>query len=120
MSLTHPFMYSWAGVHSIPGLYAFTVIYGFFAAGVQSFFPAVVTRLTHDQTRIGTGMGMVFAIVGVASLVGLPLSGALVSARPGGGFLDAQMAAGTFLAVGAVFMGLTRAAKTGPVWFVKA
>ncbi|KJK60654.1 monocarboxylate transporter 1 [Aspergillus parasiticus SU-1] len=113
-------MYSWATVHSLGSLYAFTVVYGFFAAGVQSLFPAVVTHLTHDQGRIGTRMGMVFAIVGVACLVGLPLSGVLIGARHDGGFLYAQMASGTFLGVGAVFMVLARVAKTGWVWMVKA
>ncbi|KAE8155340.1 MFS general substrate transporter [Aspergillus avenaceus] len=112
-------MFCWASVSSIGGLYAFTVVYGFFAAGVQSLFPAVVAYLTDDPTRTGTRMGMVFAIVGFACLVGLPISGQLIIAE-GNTYLAAQMAAGTFLLIGAVFMLGARVGKTGRVWCVKA
>jgi hypothetical protein len=112
-------MYSWAGVHSSGGLYVFVVIYGFFAAGVQSMFPAVLNTLTIDPTTTGTRMGMTFAVVGISCLVGLPLSGQMIAANSNGQFLYAQMAAGTFLLTGTAFMIATRVSITGLKWKVK-
>jgi len=106
-------MYSWAGVHSISGLYVFAVIYGFFAAGMQGMFPAVLGSLTLKSTQIGTRMGMTFAVVGFSSLIGLPILGLLITALPGGQFLYAQITSGTFLLVGSLFMIVARVALTG-------
>ncbi|KAJ6019606.1 MFS monocarboxylate transporter [Penicillium canescens] len=117
--LTCVLMYSWAGVHSVGGLYAFVVIYGFFAAGVQSMFPAVLSTLTTDPTTIGTRMGMTFAVVGISCLIGLPLSGQMIAANSKGQFLYAQMAAGTFLLTGTAFMIAARVSITGVKWKVK-
>ncbi|CAG8190687.1 unnamed protein product [Penicillium olsonii] len=107
-------MYSWAAVDTIGGLYGFDTIYGFFAAGVQSLFPAVLSALTGDPTKIGTRMGMTFADVGVSCLVGLPISGQLITANPNGQYLYAQMAAGTFLLLGTAFMLFACLALAGP------
>ncbi|PYH94669.1 MFS general substrate transporter [Aspergillus ellipticus CBS 707.79] len=112
-------MYCWTAVHSIGGLYVFDVVYGFFAAGVQSMFPAVLGTFANDPTTTGTRMGMKFAVVGVSCLIGLPLSGELIAANSSGEFLYAQVAAGSFLVTGAAFMTATRIALTGLNWKAK-
>ncbi|KAI9881175.1 MAG: hypothetical protein M1830_007153 [Pleopsidium flavum] len=79
-------LYCWAAVSSRGGLIAFACIYGFFAAGIQSLFPATVASLTTDLKKAGVRMGMVFSVVSFACLTGPPLAGALVQ-KDNGGYL---------------------------------
>ncbi|KAL9019893.1 MAG: hypothetical protein Q9185_002835 [Variospora sp. 1 TL-2023] len=96
-------IFCWAAVTSKSGLTAFSVIYGLFAAGIQSLFPATTSSLTTDMKKTGVRMGMVFSIVSLASLTGSPLAGALIQER-GGSYLYAQMFSGTvfFCVVGII------------------
>lgn len=87
-------LYSWAAVETLGGLYAFCVIYGSFAAGVQSVFPAACATLTTDLKKMGVRTGMVFTVVSIACLTGPPLAGALIE-KDGGNFLYAQMFGGS-------------------------
>lgn len=87
-------LYCWAAVDTLGGLYAFCVIYGSFAAGVQSVFPAACATLTPDLNKMGVRTGMVFTVVSVACLTGPPLAGALIE-KDGGDFLYAQMFGGS-------------------------
>lgn len=59
-------IYCWAAVHSSGGLIGFAVIYGLFAAGIQSLFPATLSSLTTDLKKAGVRMGMVFSLVSFA------------------------------------------------------
>ncbi|KAF2495234.1 MFS general substrate transporter [Lophium mytilinum] len=110
-------IYSWAGVTSTGGLYAFSVIYGLFAAAMQSMFPATLSSLTTDLSKAGVRMGMGFSIVSVACLTGPPLAGALIQSNHGN-YLHAQMFAGTCLICGGLTLVAARIAKTG--WKIKA
>ena len=62
-------------------------------------------------------MGMVFTVVSFACLSGPPMAGALIEKR-GGGYLYAQMFAGTALSCGCLTLLAARFAKTG--WQLKA
>jgi len=110
-------IYSWAGVTSTGGLYAFSVVYGLFAAGIQSMFPATLSSLTTDLSKAGVRMGMGFSIVSVACLTGPPLAGALIQSNHGN-YLHAQMFAGTSLICGGLTLMAARVAKTG--WTIRA
>ncbi len=46
------FLYSWATVDSVGSLFIFCVIYDFFAAGIQTLFPAACVSLTTDLNKI--------------------------------------------------------------------
>ena len=105
-------LYCWAAVSSSSGLLAFDIIYGLFAAGIQSLFPATLTSLTTDLKKAGTRMGMVFSVVSFACLTGPPLGGALNEKR-GGGFLYAQMFAASVLTCGCLTLVAARIKKTG-------
>lgn len=96
-------LYSWIGVNSIGGLYAFCIIYGSFAAGVQSLFPAACSGLALDLSKVGVRVGMVFTVVSVACLTGPPLAGALIGAA-GGSFLGAQLFGGTAFVIGTALL----------------
>lgn len=105
-------LYCWAAVNSKGGLVGFAVIYGLFAAGIQSLFPATLSSLTTDLKKAGVRMGMVFSVISCACLTGPPLAGALIQ-RKDGGYLYAQMFAGTVLMAGCATLVAARVAKKG-------
>ncbi len=59
-------LYCWAAVTSRGGLVGFAVIYGLFASGIQSLFPATLAGLTSDMKKAGVRMGMIFSVVSFA------------------------------------------------------
>lgn len=46
-------IYCWAAISSSGGLLAFDIVYGLFAAGIQSLFPATLFSLTTDLKKAG-------------------------------------------------------------------
>jgi len=104
--------YAWSGVHSRGGLWAFAAVYGLSAAGMQSLFPATLSSLTTDLKKAGVRMGMGFSIVSIACLTGPPLAGALIQLNHGG-YLYAQMWAGSSLICGGLTLCAARVAETG-------
>ncbi|KAI9707180.1 MAG: hypothetical protein M1836_000140 [Candelina mexicana] len=107
-------LYIWVAVSSRGGLIGFAAIYGIFAAGIQSLFPATASSLTKDLNKMGVRIGMVFTLVSLASLTGAPLAGELI-VRKGGDYLYAQVFAGTSLFVGFMILVGARLADTGLV-----
>ena len=105
-------LYCWAAVTSKAGLVAFAVIYGLFASGIQSLFPATLASLTSDLKKAGVRMGMVFSVVSFACLTGPPLAGALIQRRKGS-YLYAQMFAGSVMMGGCMTLVASRVSKKG-------
>lgn len=75
-------------------MYTFAVLYGLFAAALQAMFPATLADLTLDPKKIGTRMGMGFALSSFGCLIGGPGGGALVEAG-NGTYLYGQVLAGS-------------------------
>uniref|UniRef100_A0A060TIU0 ARAD1D49390p n=1 Tax=Blastobotrys adeninivorans TaxID=409370 RepID=A0A060TIU0_BLAAD len=103
-------MYCWIAVHNVAGLYVYAVIYGFFGAGMQALFPGTLTTMAKDVRKTGIRVGMTFSVVSFAALTGSPIAGALV-AEDNGGYLYAQLFAGTCMLIGTVLMFLSRWSK---------
>jgi len=76
-------LWSWLAVDSIPAYYCWTVLYGLFGAAFQSLFPTTIAAYSSDITKTGTRLGMAFGVIGLAALVGGPISGALLDAADG-------------------------------------
>ncbi|KAI9162916.1 MFS monocarboxylate transporter [Paramyrothecium foliicola] len=95
--------FAWAGVRSLAANYAWVAIVGYFAAGIQSLFPATCASLNEDMSKNGTRMGMLFTLVSVAALTGPPLAGKLIQVA-GGSYIGAQVWGGSCLMLGAGFM----------------
>jgi MFS family permease len=55
--------FCWIAVETPAALYAWSVLYGIFAGGIQSLFPAALSFLTTDLRKLGVRMGMGFTIV---------------------------------------------------------
>jgi MFS family permease len=105
-------LFCWIPVRDLTGLTAFAVFYGLFAAGVQALFPATLSTLTADMSKMGVRMGMVFSVISFASLIGPPIAGTLIQRRDGNYFY-AQILAGSVLMCGCLMLVATRIAKAG-------
>ncbi|KMU79833.1 hypothetical protein CISG_08113 [Coccidioides immitis RMSCC 3703] len=110
--ITSMMLFAWIGVKDSPGLYAFSILYGFFGAGLQALFPAVVTSLSTDLKKTGIRFGMILSIVSVASLTGPPIAGALIQ-KGNGDYLYAQIFAALSMLVGTSVLVMSRYALTG-------
>jgi MFS family permease len=105
-------LFFWPLVKGTGGLYGWAVSYGFFVAGFQGMFPAVLTSLTKDMSRVGTRNGMGLAIIGLGTLIGPPIAGALIQSY-GGNYLIAQMFGGVTVFLGSVVLVVGRISITG-------
>jgi len=88
------------------------VSYGFFAAGIQSLFPAACASLTSDLTKMGVWTGMCFSVISIARLTGPPLVGALIQKNDGGS-LFAQAFGGSAFIGGSLILAAAKIAKNG-------
>ncbi|EEH07851.1 conserved hypothetical protein [Histoplasma capsulatum G186AR] len=111
-------LFGWAGIHDVNGLYAFSILYGFFAAGIQSLFPACLSALSPDLKKTGIRFGMILSIVSFASLTGSPIAGALIQMNDGK-YLYAQLFGGLSMLVGSMVLVCARISVTGPVLMVR-
>ncbi|PGG97825.1 hypothetical protein GX51_07137 [Blastomyces parvus] len=107
-------IFGWTGIKDVNGLYAFSILYGFFAAGIQSLFPASLSSLTTDLKKTGIRFGMILSVVSFASLTGSPIAGALIQMK-NGDYLYAQIFGGVSMLAGAVILICARLSVTGPV-----
>ncbi|KKZ66448.1 hypothetical protein EMCG_07840 [[Emmonsia] crescens] len=106
--------FGWIGIRDVKGLYAFSFLYGFFAAGIQSMFPASLSSLSLDLKKTGIRFGMILSIVSFASLTGSPIAGALIQLN-NGDYLYAQIFGGLSMLVGTMVLICARISVTGPV-----
>ena len=92
----------WISVFNVAGNISFAVMWGLFSGGFVALGNVVLTGITPDLTRLGTRMGMVAIIKGVGSLIGPPISGAIldVSSR----YLGVQLFSALGMLVNAILM----------------
>lgn len=101
----------WIGIHDTGGLIAFSILYGFFSGGFVSLPAVAMTSLTPDLGRLGTRLGMCYAICSFGSLGGTPVSGAILTAT--GKYLGVQLFSGLTILLTGVLLFVTRFSKVG-------
>ena len=99
-------VFYWISVVNVAGNVSFAVLWGFWSGGVVALMNVVLTVITADLSRLGTRLGMVSILKGVASLVGPPISGAILSAT--GKYLGVQLFSGFGMILTAVPMLVLR------------
>lgn len=100
----------WMGIHSLGGVIAFAVLYGFFSGGFVSMPPVAITTLTADHRRLGTRMGQCFFFSAFGLMCGTPVSGAILKAT--GSWLGVQLFSGvTIFLTGMLLIGARVASK---------
>ena len=112
-------LYGWTGVRDRTGMYAFSVLYGFFAGSAQGVYGAAVASLTKDPAKMGTRFGMVSTMMAFAVLAGPPTAGALIDVS-GGKYTWAQVWGGSSMFLGTAMVAAARAWITGGRLFAKA
>ncbi|KAI6783654.1 Major Facilitator Superfamily [Emericellopsis cladophorae] len=109
--------FCWIAVDTQGALYAWAVLYGIFAGGIQSLFPVALSFLTTDLRKLGVRMGMGFTIVSFAVLTGPPIAGSIIDST--GSYVGAQAFSGASLALGCFFLlcsKIVKMRKTGMGW----
>ena len=109
----------WIAVHSLAPLLVLCVLYGFFSGALIGLPPAAVASLTQDMNRFGARMGLAFGFLAIGSLVGTPITGAIIGNGRGGGndydgariWSGVTIVAGSFLVGGARMVISRRAGK---------
>ncbi|KAG9074018.1 hypothetical protein FS749_014467, partial [Ceratobasidium sp. UAMH 11750] len=67
------------GVTSVGALIVFSILYGFFSGAFVSLISPMFVALARHMHEVGLRLGFGFGIVGIAALVGTPISGALLT-----------------------------------------
>jgi hypothetical protein len=99
-------IFTWLGMTK-PGLYVFSIFFGFFQGAMISVQNAALASICKDMREIGTMMGMGGGIVAIAGLTGTPIAGAILHAQ-GGKFSGMVGFSAGIIAVGTVFVFLAR------------
>ena len=96
--------FAWLDITNVPGIWTFSVLYGFFSGAIVSLPATVVALLSPDLSLVGTRMGMSFTFAGFGFLIGNPIAGTLLNI-PQGRFRSAQaFSAATLMAGAAAFI----------------
>ncbi|KAF1838564.1 MFS general substrate transporter [Decorospora gaudefroyi] len=97
-------LFLWLPSHSMATLVLFVCLYGFSASSVTALTPSVVGQITPDD-KLGARIGAFYSVIAVASLVGTPIGGALITDKHHrDGYRWLILFSGTALIVGSAFM----------------
>ncbi len=70
--------FGWLGIHNLPGLIVFSLLYGLFSGGVVSLLPSVIVAYSPNMGQLGARMGVSFMMCGISLLIGTPIAGAIL------------------------------------------
>lgn len=110
--------FSWINTSTGGGNIAFAIFFGFFTGGIVALPAVVLTSFTPDLSRLGTRLGMSSMLNGIASLIGTPIAGAILSST--GNYLGIQLFAGFLFLATSVFIVVLRFVLTGRKLVAKA
>lgn len=101
--------YAWLGVHTLGPLLVVAILYGVFSGALISLPPGAVASMTRDMSTFGARMGLVFAFMSVGSLIGTPVTGAIIQgSKSGSDYEGAKLWSATTLVLGSILMGASR------------
>lgn len=101
----------WIGIHNLPGMIIFSILYGFFSGGFVSLPPVALVSLTPDLRTLGTRMGQAFSVASLGLLVGSPVAGAIADST--GSYLGLQLFSGLTVVLTGILLIWTRFVKVG-------
>lgn len=109
----------WIPVHSLGALIVLCLLYGFFSGAILALPAPSIASMTTDMTTIGGRIGVLFIAMSLSSLIGAPVTGAIVQAQ-NGSFVGAQIFSGVIMVAGAAVMLWGRMVHTSWKIAVKA
>ena len=96
----------WTPSHGTGAVVTFAVIFGFTSGCIVSLLPTLVAQIS-DVKQIGVRTGTFFSLVAVATLIGSPIGGQLISANDGDFYIVSAFA-GAMMAVATGFYLVVR------------
>lgn len=105
-TLSSAAVFYWVSVRDVAGNVTFAVLWGLFSGGVVALANVVLTEITPDLSRLGTRLGMVAMIKGIGSLIGPPISGAILDVT--GKYLGMQLLSAFGMLMTAILMLVLR------------
>ncbi|KAL7940292.1 major facilitator superfamily domain-containing protein [Trichoderma barbatum] len=110
-------VFTWIPAHSMASVVVIAIFYGFFSGSLVSIPPTAIASMTANMNELGGRIGMCFLAMAFGSLIGSPVTGAIVQSA---GYDGARIYAGVMLFAGAITMAVARFVKTGFNLCVKA
>jgi MFS family permease len=107
----------WIGIHNLPGMIVFAVLYGFSSGGFVSLPPVALVSLTPDLRTLGTRMGQCFFVSSLGLLIGSPVAGEILNKT--GSYVGLQLFSGLTVVFTGVLLIWTRLEQVGPKIKVK-
>lgn len=101
----------WIGIHNLPGMLVFAILYGFFSGGFVSLPPVALTSLTPKLHTLGTRMGQAFFVSSLGLLIGAPVCGEIL--KKTGSYLGLQLFSGLTVLLTGILLTWTRYVKVG-------
>jgi MFS family permease len=112
LTITAVLAYCWIAVNSTSGIITISALYGFFSGAFVSLIAVVMMEITPDIRKLGTRLGMCFALESIGLLIGTPIGGTIISRT--GSYLGVQLFCGSCLAACAVILLNIRLLRSGP------
>ncbi|ORX98314.1 major facilitator superfamily domain-containing protein [Clohesyomyces aquaticus] len=92
---------AWISIEKESTFVAFSVLWGFFSAGLVTLPSAAFANICPDLSLLGTRLGMSWGVSSIASLIGAPIAGALLKDKNGHvDFIGVQIWSGVCLLAG--------------------
>ncbi|GAA94859.1 uncharacterized protein L969DRAFT_26521 [Mixia osmundae IAM 14324] len=89
------------------GIVAFCILFGLFSGAFVSLMPSIFVALSRHPGEIGVRMGLAWAIVSIAALTGVPITGALLGSTEYT-FWKPVVFSGTTVCFGTCLMAVSR------------
>lgn len=103
-------VFTWIPAQSMGSVMAIAILYGFFSGSLVSVPPTAIASMTANMNELGGRIGMCFLSMAFGSLIGSPVTGAIVQTV---GYDSARIYAGIMLLAGVTTMAMARFVKTG-------
>ena len=107
-------VFCWAKLQGTAGIIIYAIAFGFCSGAIVSGSTVAITLCPKNPMDVGTYMGQGIAVAALATLVGPPVTGALVDKY--GGFTEAVMFSGAFCMFGGVLMIFTKHFTEKGIW----
>jgi predicted MFS family arabinose efflux permease len=101
----------WIPVKNIGGVITIAILYGYVTGAIFGIPALAVASMTENLATLPGRLAVLFMAVGIASLIGNPISGAIVQ-RQNGSFDGARIYAGVVILVGAALVIASRIVLT--------
>ncbi|KAG9189589.1 hypothetical protein G6011_06457 [Alternaria panax] len=97
-------LFLWLFSNSMATLILFVCVYGFCTSSVTALPPSVIGQITPDD-KLGARIGAFYSIIAIASLIGTPIGGALITDdKTKDGYRWLIVFSGAALIIGSAFM----------------